>query len=83
MTWNRSKGLLEDMMVKILQNSKEPMAMYEIIEVIRANHPEAIRGKHQQILFTQLYIGMKKRGKIETKICYLTSKLKGNIPCIH
>jgi hypothetical protein len=45
MSYNRRKSYLEELMVQILQEAKEPLRLPEIAALIKASHPDAITGK--------------------------------------
>lgn len=62
MSWSRQKNLLEEMMVKVLQDSKEPMTLNDIVDSIRKNNPGAFRGKTpKNSLYSIIYKHEKRR----------------------
>lgn len=62
MNWDRRTRNLETLMVDVLKASKKPMSLNEIVETIKANNPESIRGKTpRNSLYSIVYRNEKRR----------------------
>jgi hypothetical protein len=62
MNWNRHINRLESLMLEVLQASKKPMTLNEIVDVIKSSNPESFNGKTpRKSLYSIIYRNEKRR----------------------